>query len=331
MIIGWYAILLIDLFNCLIWSTINFHHWCNLIGWTLSKLVDLALTLVLNWIISSLGATWVHGLLVRWVPCNLNTWLRTTWASAWGSHFSSIALLSMLDIFGLNILEVQDFLLLLAVDYNIESFAIRLISLLVVAFSSLLGWWAIISVIFMLRNPIMRFSVRSSRGRRCRIILVTFPSRCPFFLLACLLELLNLVGINCLILTFGADVWVCTLLTPVVKSRFLIRLLLFEALLSFIVKLWLLLRLLLWAQSWIVHIILAWVHKIILHGLWLPLFCPDVASYLSVVDRLKFFRHLGMRWLLVFQSILHISWFKMNFWCWLDCSVFLRIFDQFQF
>ena len=244
MIIGRNAVFLIHLFYCLIWTTINFHHWCYLVSGTLSKLVDLALTLVLNWIISSLSAAWVHGLLIRGISSNLNTWLWPTWASTRGSYFSSIALMRMLDIFGLNILQIQNLLFLLAINYYIKTFAIRLSSLLVVAFRSLFWWWAIVSVVFVLWDPIMWFSFRSTRGRWCGIILVTFPSRCSLFLLARLLKLLYLVRINCLILTFGADVRVCALLTSVVKSRFLLRLLLFEALLSFLVKLGLLLLLL---------------------------------------------------------------------------------------
>lgn len=323
-VIGWDTVFLTTSFLYgLVRSTIDFHHVGDLISWTLSKLFNLTLTLMLNGVVSSLDSTRVHWLLVWSIGTSghLYSWLRSAWSSTRSSDFSLITFLRVLHIFALNILKVHDFLLFfLAVNYNIEIFTV--ISLFVVTLGSF-------SFIFLLWLAI--WSTWRHSWLWIVILIIAGPSGCPFFIyfLVLVFEILNLIGVDSLILALRTNIRICTLLASVVERIFLFRRLLLEleTLLSFVIKLRLNLLFIVLTHSGVIHHILTLVHKVVFHNVSFPLFDPCISSYLGVINWLKLFRHRRLRCLLVFQSLLNFFRFKVNFGCWLYRPSFLRIFN----
>ena len=213
-------------------------------------------------IVSPLSTTGIDGklpwILSAWTTCDLYSWLRSARASWWCSNFTTVSFGCMLDIFRLDVLQVDHFLLfLLPINYNVEIFI--LISLLLWAAS----FFRRLMVVVLVMGA---FSVGSTWSWWCGVVVVGFPSGGSFvliltFSLASLLKLLHLISINRLILTFRSNIWICTLLTPMVESICFLVFLIFETLLSFIIKICFLSIL---AHSRIIHLVFWRIHEVVL-------------------------------------------------------------------
>ena len=84
---------------------LNHHHVRNLLLRTLHKSVNLALSLMLNRIVTTLHTGWVHWQLASWTlalffswASNNNPWLGTRRTRAWRSYLSMMALLGLFKV-----------------------------------------------------------------------------------------------------------------------------------------------------------------------------------------------------------------------------------------
>ena len=255
---------------------------------------------MLDRVISPLGTTGVDGELARSLcagtTCYLHSRLRSTWASWWCSYFTTVSFGCMFDVLRLYVLKVNHLLLRLPINNNVEVFILTL-SLFIIAFSPLFRRLVIVVLV-------MALFIRSTWSWRRRIIIIGFPSWSPFvwilLALGLFLELLDLICVNSLILTFWSYIWIGTLLSSVVESIWLLIFLLLKTLLSFIIKFLFL------AYSGIVQVLVLWsIHEIVLHNFCFFLFLAHFACNLCVVYTLKFFRHGRLR-RFSFHSIFYI-------------------------
>ena len=230
-------------------------HWSYLLLGALKKFVNLALSLVLNWVISSLGAWRVHWELPsrtrpRFV-CDLNSWLWSTWASTWCSNLLHFPLDLSLKISTLNILILNLLFLHSVYKHPIVSIFFTS-SLVVVALWSFL-WNMFLKVLVQVELMRITFSLRVKEALLW--LLLVFPVRLfltaiffPSFLLLMLLfhlvfflDLLNLAlvlfKILLMVVFVWANVWISWVFPSLIKciSCFLL-LLTFEILCCLAVK-----------------------------------------------------------------------------------------------
>ena len=91
----------------------------NLFLWTFQKSVYLALSMLLNWIVSSLNSWGIYRNMSSRALVSLQTsrynysWLRAWWARTWRPNFSLISFLSLFHIFALNNIIFNIFVLVL--------------------------------------------------------------------------------------------------------------------------------------------------------------------------------------------------------------------------
>ena len=92
-----------------IWFVFVAHHLLDLITWWLEEFIYLWLTLVLDWVVSSLSSTLTYrnrttSRIVTLLAIRLDSWLWSIWPSTWCSYFILFTFVSVFDIFALDIL-----------------------------------------------------------------------------------------------------------------------------------------------------------------------------------------------------------------------------------
>jgi len=216
--------------SLIIWLLFSLHHVWDLIGWWLQEFVDLRLSLVLNRVISTLSATLTYGnsstsRVVTLLTVSLDSWLWSIWSRTWRSTLILLSFVSMLDVFALNILEIDLFFLFLLIDH------IFVLPVDIIALSS-----------FVSSNSILILILISFRILR-RLIIVALPSRIPLFfvlLLMLFFVLFNLILIHFYIISsiLSRHIRIGWLLSSMMKSSFLFNwlFLIFELLLSLIIE-----------------------------------------------------------------------------------------------
>ena len=188
-----------------------FHHWWYLIGWWLQELVNLWLSLMLNWIIPTLSSTLAYryssASRVATLLIRLNPRLWSIRPSTWCSELLLVSFAWVFDVFTLNILQIDFFIVLLTFIQHHVILVVLLLSVSVVTLSSLMP-------------------ITSTFGGFSRLVLVRLPSRVSLlglfwnFLFFFVLLHLSLVHFNVVLFIFSWNVRICWLLTSVMKSRF---------------------------------------------------------------------------------------------------------------